>query len=82
MCRSLASFGSGEEMKLHFTINKGKKWFSQRLESRIIVMLTSGTLIWNRMLTAKHQRLNANWNTSHFPVATFDANSNISCEFY
>ena len=24
MCRSLASFGSGEEMKLHFTINKGK----------------------------------------------------------
>ena len=60
MCRSLASFGSGEEMKLHFTINKGKKWFPQRLESRIIMMLTSGTLIWNRMLTAKHQRLNAN----------------------
>jgi len=44
MCRSLASFGSGEEMKLHFTINKGKKWFSQRLESRIIMMLTSGYL--------------------------------------
>jgi len=49
---------SGEEMKLHFTINKGKKWFSQQLESSITMMLTSGTLIWNRMPTAKHQRLN------------------------